>query len=137
MLKLTMAEFMKRVEAQGVSSPNHYAFICPVCGTVQSGQSLFRAGARPETIERSIAFSCEGRFTGAGPWPSSKDRSAKAVARRSIRGCDWTLGGLFHLHELEIEREDGTIRMAFEIASPEQARALEAWLDDPITNPKR
>ena len=124
--QITVEEFHARLKAQGVSSSNHVALVCPVCGVPQSVASLVRAGAGPERAERMIGFACEGRLTNAGPWPSSKDKSAKARKRRLVRGCDWTLGGLFRIHKLEVMTPDGLAHPRFEIATPEQAKALEA-----------
>jgi hypothetical protein len=123
--KIPVAEFHARLRAQGVSDRIHAAVICPVCGTVQSIASLIRAGATPDEAENKIGFSCEGRLTGAGPWPSAKDESEKAVERRSVRGCDWTLGGLFTIHELEVITEDGKSHPSFTVATPAVAQALE------------
>lgn len=122
---ITLDEAHARMKEQGVSHQRHYAFRCPICKTVQSMASLVAAGARPDQAERSIAFSCEGRFSGAGPAASTKDKSAKAKARRAVRGCDWTLGGLFQLHKLTIEYPDKITRPSFEIVSAQEAQALE------------
>lgn len=124
--RITVDEAHARMKAQGVSAREHVAMKCPMCGTVQSMASLIRAGADPATVERSIGFSCEGRWTNAGPWPSDRDRSAKAKTRRLIRGCDWTLGGLFKIHKLEVVMPDGKVHMSFAIASADEAQALEA-----------
>ena len=116
--QITVAEFHNRLRGQGVPNQNHAALVCPICGTVQSMASLIAAGASPEQAERSIGFSCEGRITGAGPW------SSKASAKRkAVRGCDWSLGGLFRIHKLEVIA-DGKPHPRFEIATPEQAQAL-------------
>lgn len=124
--RITLAEAHARFKAQGVSDNSHVAFVCPICGTVQSMASLIAAGCKADDVEQRVAFSCEGRFSGAGPWPSDKDKSAKAKKRREVRGCDWTLGGLLHLHELEIEFPDSAEpRPTFVIATPEQAKELE------------
>lgn len=118
MIRRKHAEFMKLFEAQGVSSYRHYAVVCPICGTVQSMASLVKSGAEKDVAPAFFGFSCEGRFNGAGPARKSKDQGK--------RGCDWTLGGLFQLHTAEIEQEDGTIEPVFDVATPEQAQALEA-----------
>lgn len=135
---ITLAEAHARFKAQGVSNNKHVAFVCPICGTVQSMASLIAAGVKPDVVETVVAFSCEGRFTRAGPWPSSKDQSAKARERRKVRGCDWTLGGLLRLHELEITFPDGAEpRPTFVIATPEQARELEREMTSrPQAEPK-
>lgn len=124
MQRISHAVFLERLAAQGVENSADYAFRCPMCGTVQSGRSLVVAGAMRDAVQNLIGFSCEGRLTGAGPWPSEKDKSAKARARRFKRGCDWTLGGFLKLHTLEVETADGKVHPHFEIASPEEAQAL-------------
>lgn len=122
---ITLDEAHARMKAQGVSHQRHYAFRCPICSTVQSMASLVAAGATPDQAEKAIAFSCEGRFSGAGPAASTKDKSAKAKARRAVRGCDWSLGGLFQLHKLTIEYPDKITQPSFEIVGAEDAQALE------------
>lgn len=128
---IDVPEFHARLRAQGVSSSNHCCLVCPICGTAQSMASLIAAGASPQQAETAIGFSCEGRFSGAGPWPSNKDKSKKAAARRNVRGCDWTLGGLFLVHELEVQTEDGKKHPRFAVASAEAAQALECRFPDP------
>lgn len=118
---IELAELHRRMKAQGVSGREHVAFRCVVCGTIQSVASLMRAGAAVEAAERAIGFSCEGRFNGAGPWP----RDPTKRAARTIRGCDWTLGGLFTIHEVEVLHEDGRRSPVFALATPEEAQALE------------
>lgn len=112
---IPVAEFLESLKAQGVPGI-HLAFICPMCQCVQSMDSLIKAGAgATETdVERYVGFSCVGRWTGAdGP---RKKPDGKP--------CDWTLGGLFSLHQLEVVTEDGKTHRHFEVASPEQAKTL-------------
>lgn len=122
---IDVREFHARLAAQGVSNLSHACLICPVCATPQSMATLISSGASPERAERMIGFSCEGRLTGAGAWPGAKDKSKKAVARRRVRGCDWSLGGLFRLHQLEVKTEDGECHPRFIVASAETAQELE------------
>ena len=129
--QITVEELHARFKAQGVSAREHIASVCPICGTVQSIASLVKAGADPEKAETAMGFSCEGRWTNAGPWPADKDKSAKANARRAIRGCDWTLGGLFRIHRLEVLTPDGKAHPYFGIATADQAQALERSLTAP------
>jgi hypothetical protein len=124
--EITIAEAHRRMRAQGVSAREHVAFICPICATAQSIASLLRAGAPLDRVENYIGFSCEGRFTGAGPWPN--DPAAQRA--RTKRGCDWTLGGLLRLHRLEVVTEDGDRQPSFEIASADIAQALEREMAD-------
>lgn len=119
MERVDIAEFHRRLKAQGVSGIEHAALVCPVCETVQSTASLMAAGADRDKADRMIGFSCEGRLTGAGGWPSKP-----TAKRRAIRGCDWSLGGLFRIHELEVADGD-EVFPRFVVATAEQAQALE------------
>lgn len=114
MRRITVAEFHAELKAQGVSERQDLAFVCPMCRTVQSARDLIAAGAGADfdAVEKYLAFSCVGRFTGA-PGP-----------RREPDGkpCDWSLGGLFTLHRLEVVTEDGAGNPRFEPATPDQAR---------------
>lgn len=112
---VTLAEFHEELHAQGVSDFTHAALRCPMCGVAQSIASLIKAGASMEEAERKIGFSCVGRLTGAGS------------PRREPDGlpCNWTLGGLFALHKLEVVTPDGKVHPRFEPATPEEAQALE------------
>jgi len=119
--RISIPEFHAELKAQGVDSHLDFAFVCPMCGTVQSGRGLVAAGAGAsfEDVEKYVAFSCIGRFTNAGPAPRKR-------AANYDKGCDWTLGGLFQLHKLEVIDEEGKAHPRFEIATPEQATALAA-----------
>ena len=82
--------------------------------TVQSAADLIaaKAGASMGEVEKYLGFSCVGRFTGAKSPRKKPDGSP----------CNWTLGGLFSLHELEVVTEDGEHHPSFELATPEQAQ---------------
>lgn len=90
--------------------------MCVICGTVQSMHTLIEAGAgkTEDDVEKYLGFSCVGRFMGRGGHKKGDPPG---------KGCDWTLGGLFRLHKLEVESE-GKWHPRFEVASPEQAQAL-------------
>jgi hypothetical protein len=92
--------------------------ICPRCGTVQSARDLIAAGAGADfdAVSKYLGFSCVGRFTGAGSPRKTPDG----------KPCNWTLGGLFALHKLEVVTPDGKRHPRFELASPEQAQTNEA-----------
>lgn len=115
MKQLTILEFQAALRAQGVKSHLDFAFRCPMCGTIQSARDLIAAGAGADidAVEGYLAFSCVGRWKGA------------AAPRRVPDGnpCDWTLGGLFTLHKLEVVTEDGKTHPRFELTSPEEAQA--------------
>ena len=115
MKQLTLAEFRADLKAQNAPSREDAAFICPMCGVIQSARDLIAAGAGADfdAVEKYIGFSCVGRFTGA------------LSPRREPDGkpCNWTLGGLFRMHKLEVITEDGKAHPHFELASPEAAAA--------------
>lgn len=113
---MTIAEFHAALKAQGVKRHEDFAFRCPVCGTVQSAADLIEAGAGKtfDDVEQYVAFSCVGRWTGAGPFKKNGPRKF---------GCDWTLGGLFRIHALEVIDDNGEARPRFELASSDEAQA--------------
>ncbi|KQQ72966.1 hypothetical protein ASF70_16000 [Rhizobium sp. Leaf321] len=115
---IKLDEFRARIKAQDVSDRSHAAFKCPMCKTVQSITSFARAGADTETAERQIGFSCIGRMTSAKSPRKEPDGDP----------CNWTLGGLFRLHEMEVIDDEGKAHPHFEVATPEEAQALEAAL---------
>lgn len=117
MRRLTVQEFHAEIRAQGAADRRDIAFKCPICRTVQSARDLIAAGAgeNMDAVEKFLGFSCVGRFTDAG----EHKRGAPAG-----NGCNWTLGGLFQLHELEVVTEDGKGHPRFELASAEETAAL-------------
>lgn len=118
MQTMTLEEFQAALQAQGVNSHLHFALKCPMCGTVQTGADLIAAGAGADfdAVEGYLGFSCIGRFTGAGSPRKEPDG----------KPCNWTLGGLFALHQLEVVLPDGTHHSRFKPATPEEAQAHEA-----------
>lgn len=119
MERMTQKNFYARCKAQfsdDTVEARHWAFKCPMCSTVQSAESLFRAGAIEEIIDGNLGFSCVGRFSGAGEY------NRKTHVPGS--GCNWTLGGFLQIHQLEVELETGGVRPCFEIATPDEAQAL-------------
>ena len=114
MRTITLVQFHSEMKAQGVDRIEDAAFVCPCCKTVQSAADLIaaKAGASMGEVEKYLGFSCVGRFTGAKSPRKKPDGSP----------CNWTLGGLFSLHELEVVTEDGEHHPSFELATPEQAQ---------------
>lgn len=115
MKTMTLDEFLAALKAQGVPRDD-LALKCPMCGTIQSARNLIGAGAGPdfESVEGYLGFNCVGRWTGAGS-PREKPDG---------KPCNWTLGGLFSFHELEVITPDGKRNPRFEPATPEEAQAL-------------
>lgn len=113
MKTLTVEQFQAALKAQGVQRDD-LALVCPMCATVQSPKDFMAAGAGStiDEVEKYLGFSCVGRWTGA-PSPR-KEPDGKP--------CNWTLGGLFSLHKLEVVTPDGRRHPMFEPATPEQAQ---------------
>ena len=72
---------------------------CAKCGEVQSIQDFVDQGIKEPT--NFWGFSCIGRW----------DKK---------RGCDWTLGGLFQIHTLEVIDAEGKAHPRFEVADNEK-----------------
>lgn len=115
MKTISVAELHAQLKAQGVPR-EHLAFVCPRCDTVQSATDLIDAGAGEsfQEVEKFLGFSCVGRWTGAGGPRRKPDGNP----------CNWTLGGFFRLHKMEVETENGEKHPLFEPATPEKAREL-------------
>lgn len=115
MKTMTVTEFQDAYRAQA-DKPERIVFKCPACGTLQSGEDFISAGAGKdfESVSADLGFSCIGRFTGKG---SPSDEKGKG------HGCNWTLGGLFRIHELEVIDQDGKVYPHFDLATKEEADA--------------
>lgn len=113
--QVTNLKFKEMLQAQGVGRED-FAFVCPLCRSVQSAKSLIKAGAGNdfESVKKYLGFSCVGRFIGAGS-PRKKPDG---------KPCNWSLGGLLHLHEFEVIDEEGKVHMTFKPATKEQAQEL-------------
>lgn len=114
MKTMTLEQFHEALKAQGVGHI-HFALKCPMCGVIQSASDLIAAGAGPDfdAVEKYLGFSCIGRFTGAGAPRKSPDGQP----------CNWTLGGLFSTHKLEVVTPDGQHHPRFEPATSGEAQA--------------
>jgi len=98
-----VAEAIERFGAD----PLNWAFVCPVCGTVQTVQEYKAAGA-PST---AAGFSCIGRWL-------EDSREAFEVGGVDGEGgpCNYAGGGLFHLNPVHVTMPDGEIVQAFAFA---------------------
>lgn len=117
MKTMTLDEFHAACKAQA-SRSDTIVFKCPMCSTLQSARDLIVAGAGStfDEVERYLGFSCVGRFTGAGS-PRKKPDG---------KPCNWSLGGLFRTHEMEVLTPDGKRHPRFELATREEADAHRA-----------
>lgn len=87
-------------------NPKLWEFKCPQCGHVQSIESMKKHTPNSkDDLDGYVHFSCEGRIN------------------REF-GCDWTLGGLFKIHNTEVLTEDGEAHPVFEFneSSAEQLK---------------
>jgi hypothetical protein len=119
MLTLTLDEYKAAVKAQGVPH-EHIAMRCPMCGTIQSAADLIAAGAGKDfdAVQKYLGFSCVGRFTGASSPRKQPDG----------KPCDWTLGGFFQMHKLEVVTPYSEMYPRFELATADEAKAHMAAL---------
>ncbi len=117
MQRMTIEEFHASLSSQGLPRDD-LALVCPMCGTVQSARDLMAAGAGStfEEVEKYLGFSCVGRFTGEG--------SPRKV--RDGKPCNWTLGGLFSTHKLEVIDGEGRAHPRFVPATAVEAQACAA-----------
>lgn len=106
MKTMTVDEFHAAIKNQGASTILGVRLICPMCNRVQTPKDLIDAGAGKtfDDVEKYFGFSCVGRWLNAGPF--KKD---------NLKGCDWTLGGFFKLHKLEVVTTDGKRHPRFEL----------------------
>jgi hypothetical protein len=100
---MTQETFLAEAQRRFGTDVLDWRFVCPKCHTAQSVRELqdavVAAGGSEDEVVKYVAFSCIGRFAGPnGP------------------GCDWTLGGLFRIHTLEVVMPDGARRPTFELA---------------------
>ena len=116
MKTLTLDEYLAIFKAQGVPQIQ-LAMKCPMCGTIQNAQDLINAGAGKsfDDVEKYLGFSCVGRWT--------HGKSPSETKGQQI-GCNWTLGGLFHMHTLEVVTPDGQKHPQFEPCTPEETKDL-------------
>lgn len=119
MRTVTQEEYVAEARRNWGDDARKWKFECPVCKTAQSAEDFFAAGFKPGTgeVNKYLGFSCIGRFTNAGPHKAGTPPG---------KGCDWTLGGFFQLHELEVILPDGKKSPAFAVAQAPVAQAVAA-----------
>lgn len=105
---ITLEQFKTLLKGQNCSI-EHVKFECPMCGTHQCAQDFIDAGAGKnlDDVERFLAFSCIGRWTGQDGPPPFEQKAA------DNKGCNWTLGGFLNFHELGVSTPDGKIHPRF------------------------
>lgn len=108
--QMTLAEYKGEGERLFGNDVAKWKYRCARCGEVQTLQDFIDAGLTEREAWKYIAFSCIGRFVEG-------------------RGCDWTLGGLFQIHTLEVIDEEAKIHRRFEFADAD----LTTVTDTPAT----
>jgi hypothetical protein len=110
---ITQAELCAEMERRFGPDAKAWKFFCPMCKTPQSASDFYAAGFKPGTgeVNKYLGFSCIGRFTKAGPHQPGQPPG---------RGCNWTLGGLFQIHQMEVVLPNGQKSPCMEIAPAEE-----------------
>jgi len=90
-----------------------FKFRCPNCKHNQSVNSVMKNNKEltEKEVREFITSNCEGRYTKG-------------------KGCDWCLGGLFHIHKLEILQKDGRRHPVFEFADDKVIQEVKEKLFD-------
>lgn len=111
--KISIDQWLAVGEQLFGTNPENWKFKCTACG---HSQSIAEVKERHPTlgsdeIKRWIHVSCEGR-----QWACR--------GRKPEAGCDWTLGGLFRIHKLEVDTGEG-LKPAFEFDHPDAKRLIQ------------
>jgi hypothetical protein len=101
MKTISLDDFKAEAEKRFGPDTTQWQFVCPSCGTAQTAADFVAAGISKEDVNKYIGFSCIGR-------------------QDNEKGCDWSLGGLFQIHTLEIITPDGQHHKHFELAEVQQ-----------------
>ena len=96
--KITRDEWLAMGERLYGKDTSKWKFKCVQCGNVQTLDDFVAAGLTPEEASTRVYFSCLGRV-------------------RNGVGCNWSLGGLFQIHNLEVfDDTDNTTTAIFDFA---------------------
>ena len=105
-IAIKLADFVNEAKKRFGDDNRKWKFKCPSCGAIQSAEDFSQLDCfkdKKGEINKFIGFSCIGRFT-------------RENEKEKFKGCNWTLGGLFQIHALEIEDNDGKMHKHFELA---------------------
>ena len=102
-ITLTFKEWVEKGTKLYGKDRKKWKFKCVQCGEIQSMEDFEKLDIKEKEAETYIGFSCIGRFT-------------------EDKGCNWTLGGLFQIHKLEIvdPNNENTKHPVFEFADEEE-----------------
>lgn len=100
-IKRTQDELLAELKARFGDDPMNWAFVCPSCKDVATGQdfrtALDQAGDVLVKASDRLGQECIGRTLGA--------LDAKKQEDWKGRGCDWVAYGLFHGPEFAVTPE--------------------------------
>jgi hypothetical protein len=106
MMRISKAQFLEIGDELFGTDMRLWRFRCPACKHEQSVAEVLARNPSLGDPSDWIYFNCEGRYT-AGV------------------GCDWTLGGLFQIHTLEVYNQKGERSRTFEFAHERAATLIE------------
>lgn len=112
---IPVAEFVAEAKKRFGEDAVKWQFVCPMCDTAQSAEDFYATGKFQRgtgELNKFLGFSCIGRFTGQG----DEGIAAKNRGQKWDKGCNWTLGGLFQCHHIEIVGDDGKNHPHFDLA---------------------
>jgi hypothetical protein len=106
--KIQLKAWLQIAEDLFGTDPDEWRFKCTSCGHAQSTKEVLarHPSLNREDVKSWIYFSCEGR-----QWA--------CYGKKPQLGCDWTLGGLFQIHKVEVVTPEGKEIQAFEFAHSE------------------
>lgn len=106
MIEYTKEEFLAEGKKLFGKSKKKWRFVCPVCGFIQTAEDLVSVGAGKaiEDVLGYWGYSCVGRWHKKGK-SGFKDPEKKKGWKKEY-GCDYTVGGLFKLHQIEVSYTD-------------------------------
>lgn len=116
---MTLDEWNAEGERRFGPDKMKWRFVCPSCGHVASVEDWKNAGAP----EGAVAFSCIGRYTGAG---------GENFGKLNGGPCNYAGGGLFKLNPVQVDggEEPGSEYKIFDFADPPAAAV------DPASAPR-
>lgn len=88
--RMTRAQWLARGAELFGRDMKKWRWVCVACGNIQSAESCLANNPRLDLQSTAgwMYFACEGRHT-------------------KSRGCNWSLGGLFHIHERVVIDDEG------------------------------
>lgn len=139
MTTITHEQFISTLTERFGDSPADWAFVCPSCGDVATGNDFKTALAEhpraardgePFTADRLMGQECIGRTLGALTIAREVWDARRAAGE--VRGCDWVAFG-FIPGPLQVELPDHRVVRSFEIA-PAPAPAGPTSITLPVTD---